>query len=338
MGINLNCLRCHDHKFDPFLQTDYYRMMALYRPVFSPDLVFPPEDTRWRPSNVGFGSWPARFIPNATQAKIDRFMELQKVGPTFRDIRAKQSEVKTDWQKKQFATLDEPLRTQLTEIVDLPATDRAEEQVALFDEESAKFPITNDELAELCLELRDLQAKFEQNTALAAAAKPDMVWAAWDVTTDPAATHLLMRGSYEAPGDPVEPGVPVIFDDPSDPFVIPDQAEGACHTGRRLAFAKWLTRPEHPLTARVIANRVWQYHFGEGIVTTPDNFGSQDADPTHPELLDWLAVSLIEHDWSLKWLHRQIVLSNVYRQSSDVAHEKYLLDQPYKLLGRWQTR
>ena len=105
-----------------------------------------------------------------------------------------------------------------------------------------------------------------------------------------------------------------------------------------MAFAKWLTKPGHPLTARVIANRVWQYHFGEGIVATPDDFGSQGAPPTHPELLDWLAVSLIEHDWSLKWLHRQIMTSNVYRQSSKVSDAKYLLDEPNKLLGRWQPR
>ncbi len=338
MGININCFRCHDHKFDPFLQKDYYRIMGIYQSVYDPDPTFPPKDTHWLPANVGSGDWPARFIPNATQAEMDRYLELQKAGPSFRDVFRKRNEAKSKWLKEQFQTLDEPLRSQMLEIADIPAGKRTEAQVELFNTESGKFEITNDELSKLSPELARLEKQAKENAAKAAAAKPELIWAAWDVTTEPNPTHVLVRGSYEAPGDVVEPGVPVILDDPDNPFTIPDQPEGSQTTGRRLAFAKWLTRPEHPLTARVIANRVWQYHFGQGIVATPDDFGSQGAAPTHPELLDWLAVSLIEHDWSLKWLHRQIMLSNAYRQSSKTDHAKYLLDEPNKLLSRWQPR
>ena len=338
MGINLTCFRCHDHKFDPFLQKDYYRLMGLYQGVYDPDPVFPPENTHWLPANIGSGAWPARFIPNATQEEMDRYLELQKAGPSFRDVFRKRNEVKEEWLKEQFKALDEPLRSQLVAIADIPAKDRTEQQVELFTEESGKFEVSNEDLSKLSPELAELEKQSEENAAKAAAAKPDMVWAAWDVTTEPHPTRVLNRGSYEAPGDVVEPGIPVIFDDPDNPFTIPERAPGAHSTGRRLAFAKWLTRPDNPLTARVIANRVWQYHFGQGIVATPDDFGSQGAAPTHPELLDWLAVSLVEHGWSLKWLHRQVMLSNVYRQTSDVDHATYLKDEPNKLLGRWQPR
>lgn len=338
MGININCFRCHDHKFDPFLQKDYYRMMGIYQSVYDPDPTFPPKDTHWLPANIGSGAWPARFVPNATQEEMDRYLELQKAGPSFRDVFRKRNEAKTKWLKEQFESLDEPLRSQMLEIADIKAGDRTEAQVELFNTESGKFEISNEELSKLSPELAELEKQADENATKAAAAKPELIWAAWDVTTEPNPTHVLVRGNYEAPGDVVEPGVPVILDDPDNPFTIPEQPEGSAKTGRRLAFAKWLTRPEHPLTARVIANRVWQYHFGEGIVATPDDFGSQGAAPTHPELLDWLAVGLVEHDWSLKWLHRQIMLSNVYRQTSKTDHAKYLMDEPNKLLSRWQPR
>lgn len=141
MGINLNCLRCHDHKFDPFLHTDYYQMMALYRPVYNPDPVFPPENSDWLPSNIGSGAWPARFIPNATNEEMERYLELQKAKPSFRDVFAKRNDLKADWQKEQFKTLDEPLRSQVLEIAEIGARDRTEEQVELFNAQADKSPI-----------------------------------------------------------------------------------------------------------------------------------------------------------------------------------------------------
>ena len=339
MGVNMNCVRCHDHKFDPFLQKDYYRLMAIYRPVFDPDPVFPPPpDTNWLAANVGSGSWPARYFLNADQDEIDRFLEAQTASPTRSELRAKRDDVRTDWRKKQYAKLDEPLRSELLEILDIPLSERSAVRTALLGEQEAVFRISDSDLAELYPEYAAMKAEYESNVERAKAIRPEMIWAAWDVTTQPGTQHVLLRGSYESPGDPVEPGVPVILDDPSNPFTVPEQTEGSHHTGRRLAFAKWLTKPDHPLTARVIVNRVWQHHFGAGIVATPDDFGSQGAPPTHPELLDWLAVSLIEHDWSLKWLHRQIMTSNVYRQSSETSDAKYVLDEPNKLLGRWAPR
>src|SRR6185369_12271858 len=105
-------------------------------------------------------------------------------------------------------------------------------------------------------------------------------------------------------------------------------------TGRRRALARWVTRPDHPLTARVIVNRVWQHHFGKGIVRTPDDFGSEGARPTHPELLDWLTVTFIEEGWSLKKLHRRILLSTAYRQAADFDPAAARLDPANELLWR----
>lgn len=127
----------------------------------------------------------------------------------------------------------------------------------------------------------------------------------------PPDTHLLIRGKATRPGPKVEPGLPSVLVDQQPPFPPP-----SAHTSlRRLTLARWIASPENPLTARVIVNRVWQWHFGEGLVRTPNDFGVMGAAPTHPELLDWLTATFIENGWSLKKLHRLIVASNTYRMS-----------------------
>lgn len=125
-------------------------------------------------------------------------------------------------------------------------------------------------------------------------------------------SHLMLRGDWRRPGPEVQPDVPRIAS-PVEQEFVPAAAEG--RTGRRAAFAQWIAAPGNPLTARVIANRVWQYHFGEGLSRTPSDFGTIGDEPSHPELLDWLAAELIQHAWSLKHLHRLIVTSATYRQA-----------------------
>ncbi len=182
-----------------------------------------------------------------------------------------------------------------------------------------KFP----ELAAKAAGLRARKQAYEDLT-------PDRVWALWDVSKTPSPTHILIRGNYLAPGDEVDPGIPAVLDDPEEPFQFPEPADAWNHTGRRLTLARWLTRADNPLTSRVFVNRVWQYHFGEGIVRTPDDFGSQGSPPSHPELLDWLAVEFVESGWDLKALHKKIMLSTVYRQSSAEDSQK-LADDPTNL-------
>jgi hypothetical protein len=129
-----------------------------------------------------------------------------------------------------------------------------------------------------------------------------------------------------------------VLTDGKTPFAFAPPWPNAKSTGRRLAFAKWLTRPDHPLTARVIVNRIWKHHFGAGIVATLGNFGRSGATPTHPELLDWLSQYLIQHGWSVKSLHRLIVTSAVYRQSSSLFELHQRLDPSNTLLSRMPMR
>jgi hypothetical protein len=130
---------------------------------------------------------------------------------------------------------------------------------------------------------------------------------------------VFRRGNYLAPGPEVQPGFLSVLTEPETSAVIPSPPAPAKSSGRRTAWARWLTRPDHPLTARVFVNRVWQHYFGEGIIATPDNFGHLGSRPTHPELLDWLATEFVRGGWKMKDLHRLIVTSTVYRQSSVVG-------------------
>jgi hypothetical protein len=140
----------------------------------------------------------------------------------------------------------------------------------------------------------------------------------------PRETHILIRGSYDAPGEKVEPGVPE--------ELLGSWPKDAPHN--RLGLAQWLTKPDHPLTSRVVVNRFWQQLFGEGIVKTSDNFGMQGEWPSHPELLDWMAREFIESGWNVKALMKMMVLSATYRQSSDASPELVSHDPENRLLAR----
>lgn len=157
---------------------------------------------------------------------------------------------------------------------------------------------------------------------------------------DPSPTYLLRRGNYLTPGDLVEPGVPAVLTRAGEPFafsVVPPWP-GAKTTGRRLALARWLTAPGHPLTARVLVNRVWKHHFGAGLVVTLGNFGRTGAAPSHPELLDWLSVEFERSGWSLKALHRLLVTSAAYRQTSRVTADRLAADPDNRLVSRMPLR
>ncbi len=159
------------------------------------------------------------------------------------------------------------------------------------------------------------------------------IHALWD-RGEPSPTFVYRRGDPLSPGEIVGPGVPSELTDGKTPFVVEPPWPGAKKTGRRLAFARWLVRPEHPLTARVIVNRVWKHHFGSGIVKTLGNFGKAGAPPSHPELLDWLAREFVRGGMSLKAMHRLMVTSATYRQSSQVSEEHERLDPDNRLLSR----
>ncbi len=157
----------------------------------------------------------------------------------------------------------------------------------------------------------------------------------------PRPTHVLLRGRVATPGKEVDPGFPQVLTETStENIAIPSDRSGSDKsTGRRLALARWIASDENPLTPRVLANRLWHYHFGRGIVPTPSDFGKTGIPPTHPELLDYLARKLIESDWRLKPLHKQIMLSATYRQSSRATDPEGLsIDPENKLLWRQNVR
>jgi mono/diheme cytochrome c family protein len=159
------------------------------------------------------------------------------------------------------------------------------------------------------------------------------IQALWD-RGEPSPTYIYRRGDYLHPGRLVGPGVPSVLTDGKTPFEVKPPWPGAKQTGRRLAFARWLTRPDHPLTARVLVNRLWKHHFGTGIVRTLANFGKSGARPSHPELLDWLARELVRQGWSLKAVHRLMMTSATYRLSSAVTPAQARLDPANALLSR----
>ena len=167
---------------------------------------------------------------------------------------------------------------------------------------------------------KDLEAKIK--TAESRRKPEPRIHALWS-RGEPSPSFLLLRGNYLTPGEPVSPNIPASLS--ADGFSFEDliresstgSADGGTgKTGRRLALARWLTRPDHPLTARVMVNRVWKHHFGRGIVRTVDNFGVAGERPSHPELLDWLATEFVKNGWSIKWLHRTILTSETWRQTS----------------------
>jgi mono/diheme cytochrome c family protein len=159
------------------------------------------------------------------------------------------------------------------------------------------------------------------------------IQALWD-RGEPSPTYIYRRGDSLNPGALVGPGVPSVLTDGCTPFVVTPPWPGAKQTGRRLAFARWLTRPDHPLTARVQVNHVWKHHFGSGIVKTLGNFGKAGTPPTHPELLDWLAREFVQRGWSLKELHRLMMASSTYRQSSFLTDRLQEIDPQNSLYSR----
>jgi len=162
-----------------------------------------------------------------------------------------------------------------------------------------------------------------------------------DLLAEAPDVFLLERGSYSDPGEKVEPAGLAVLTPPGEAFDAAPPFPGAPTTGRRLAFARWLTRPGSPaasLVARVMVNRVWQHHFGTGLVTTPDNFGMSGAEPSHPELLEYLADEFVRGGWSIKNLHRLILNSAVYRQSTELRPEPFAEDHDNRLLWRFPVQ
>ncbi|MGE3313577.1 MAG: PSD1 and planctomycete cytochrome C domain-containing protein [Planctomycetaceae bacterium] len=309
MGLTVHCAQCHTHKFDPISHADYYRLVGIFAPAYDAQNWVHSKD-RLLPD-----------VPPVQKKSIDEHNAAvdREVARIASDINSLRKNVELKLLETKLAVLAEGDKKAARAALGTSADQRNAEQKAAA-EKFAHLAVKAEEIdssldpavKKQCDELNEQAARVKSTKR-----SHGMIQALWDVGAPPP-NYLMRRGDHNSPGPAVEPGVIAILDDRQNPFRLPQPSQGGT-TGYRTAFAQWLTRPNHPLTARVIVNRVWQQHFGTGIVATPENFGAMGVAPTHPKLLDWLAVEFIHEGWSLKRLHRLILNSTAYRQSSRTA-------------------
>lgn len=331
LGLSLGCSQCHDHRYEPITQVDYYRFRAIFEPAY--------DWKNWRVPN-------GRLVTLYTDADRARAAEIE----------ASAAKIDADRQKKldehiqrilerELLKKPEELRDALRTAHNTPAAKRTPEQTALLKDHPSinvnggTLPLYDNKAAE------EVNAFSKQATELRGTKPPEEFVMVLNETPNVISpTFLFSRGEHFAPKQQVEPAELSILKEgrtqnaegsgnsisPDDP-AIPT-------SGRRLAYARWLTSGQHPLLARVLVNRVWMQHFGKGLVGTPADFGIQGERPSHPELLDWLASEFVASGWKLKTLHRQMLLSAAYRQSSARTAAQDAVDPDNHLLGHFPLR
>ncbi|HEY7117476.1 MAG TPA: DUF1553 domain-containing protein, partial [Tepidisphaeraceae bacterium] len=316
LGLSMGCAKCHDHKFDPILQSDYYRLEAFLAPIA------PQQDEVLATTQEKARYAAQRKVWEDKTAAIRK--ELDVIEKPYIERTAKAALIK--------------FPQEIQDIVNTPAEKRTpyEEQIAqlatrqLYDKtEAGEAKVTGPEKGRHLQLVREL-AKFD------------------DIKPKPLQTCLLVSDigrvapTTYMPGDAskkvLSPGYPVVLD--RQPLIVPPITPTAATTGRRTALANWLTQPNHPLTTRVIVNRLWQWHFGRGIVGTASDFGKIGDPPSHPRLLDYLAVQLTTNNWQLKAIHKLIMTSAAYRQSSTRAMPEAarMTDPDDRLLWRFPPK
>lgn len=321
LGISVACAQCHDHRYDPVPQTDYYALRAVFEPAL--------DWQAWRTSGE-------RQLSLYTVADRKRAAEIEHEAQSIAAERAtKQAAYMADALDKELAKYEEPLRAQLRTAYQTPAEQRSDAQRQLLE----RYPsvnITEGVLYQYNQAAADDLKKYDERIAAARAKKPAEEFLR--VLTEPPGhapeTKLFHRGDYRQPKQVVAPGVLTVCSLEGGRTEFTAKNADLPTTGRRLAFARWLTSDQNPLTARVVANRVWLHHFGRGIVATPADFGRLGSSPSHPALLDWLAAELRDSGWSLKHLHRLIMTSTAYRQSSRREAGQSSIDADNRWYGR----
>lgn len=331
-GMTIQCAQCHDHRYDPISQEDYYRLRAVFEPGF--------DVPRWRNPN-------ARLVSLQTKEEAVVATEIEAEAKQIDEERiTKQEAFITEVLEKLLLKADERVRDDLRQAYRTTAKERTDEQNRLL----AAHPNVK-QLSSGSLYLYDSTFKTKHAATLKEMAakaaevrkrKPEVryVHAFAEVASAPEAvpaTHLFFRGDYESPRETVGPGDLSVFERWRE-VAIPENSDAVPTTGRRLAFARSLTDGEHPLLARVIVNRVWMHHFGRGLVESAGDFGYLGSKPSHPELLDWLAADFVENGWSLKRLHRQILTSRTWRQRSTRDPNRDELDPDNRWLSRQNVR
>jgi len=310
LGLSVGCAKCHDHKFDPILQKDYFRMRSFFAPL------------QWR-DDLPLASVEEKQAHAAAMAKWDEESKIPR--EAWEAVSAKATE---SGRNKALAFFP----AEVKEMVAKPEDQRSpyEKQIAYLVERRVAVEVGR--------ALGGLKGKSEEYKAFEPflKSKPkdlQTAFVATDVGTESPPTTMKTRRGESV----VKPGfLTILAPDDIDVKPITDRNS----TGRRTALANWITSPENPLSTRVIVNRVWQYHFGRGLSVHTSDFGKLGEAPTHPELLDWLTKGFIENGWSMKWLHRQILNSRTYRQSSMVVSTDLTdkVDPENELLWRFRPQ
>jgi len=330
MGLTMDCVRCHTHKYDPIPHRDYYRMKAVFKGAF--------DEHDWL-------SFKTRTLEVGTPEQVKKVAAINP--PLQKQIKSLQSALKKatgELQKttlrEHYPRLPEEERESIVEALRRAENQRSLEQKILVEKlQRAELIADADQPAAVLEARREIEVIEENIVGLRRQLEPPLaIRATWDRGV-PSPTYILRRGDYDKSTRLVGPGVPSALTDGRTPFEVePPFPDGTPKTGRRLAFAKWLTAGDHPLTARVMVNRIWHHHFGTGLVKTLENFGIQGERPSHPELLDWLAIEFVESGWSIKQMHRLIMNSETYRQSSKVSELALEADPRGRLLSRMPLR
>ena len=324
MGLTLHCAQCHNHRYDPIPQADYYHVRAVFEPALNVK--------RWR--TPASREVPLFKVEDRKRADaIEK--EAQKIDAE-RAVKLKGYIAATF--EKQLAKLPKDMHESARKMHATAVAKRSDEQKKLL----MTYPFLN--VTDGSLYLYDSKAAADLKQYATKAAKlratkpvPEYVRALTEPAGAVPVTHRFERGNYESPKEAVGPANLLILerfglrDLPAKDTALPS-------TGRRLAFARGLVSGKHPLTARALVNRFWMHHFGKGIVGTPGDLGLLGERPTHPALLDWLAYDFMAGGWRLKRLHRLIMTSTAYRQASQRRPELQRVDPDNRLLGRMSVR
>jgi hypothetical protein len=303
LGLTVSCAQCHDHKFDPISHREYYQLFAFFNSSVDD-------------GHGGRRSRSTGVLTLSPEGRVDEGLEA----------RVAEAQEKLEALFTAHAAAIEAWRQALPaekRATQRPASVRAALDVPWekqsFAQRRSVYPLALPGDA-------DFKALSAALTELQRAVPGAITTLVMEELPEPRPSHLFVQGDFTRLGERVEPGTPAILP--------PLRAAGPRPT--RLDLARWTADPSHPLTARVIVNRVWQQYFGLGLVETENDFGSQGIPPSHPELLDWLATEFTARGWSLKALHRLIVTSATYRQSSNAREDLALVDPLNRLLSRQQ--
>jgi len=343
LGLTIGCARCHDHKYDRIPQRDYYRLSAILQTAYDPYDWLSPNQCLGVGAKCGDAQirlLPLRSKDEERENEIHNAPIQRGIAELEERLRAKAAPYREKLRAEKLEKTPADVRPDLLKALNTKADQRTEIQKYLVEKFGPLLEVTERELIgrfeDYQQESREVQQKLRaERFKLRPAPR---IRALFDMGGAPSPNRILLRGDFTNPGALVEPGPPSVISASIPPYRVEKLPFASETSGRRLALARWLTHPNHPLTARVIVNRIWQDHFRTGLVASSANFGKTGLPPSHPELLDWLAIELVRQGWSIKKLHRLIMTTAAYRQDSRYEESRHGSDPENKLLSRFPFR